>query len=195
MVESNRKSRCFAAFGVTHKPSVYPSQGTLGNGILLYQKPNKSCSSHWDNDFSHFSGSWTDVSRLVCLLDRKTWNAATDRVSRYGYVLLQVLEFELPLILSEYPSLRVFTVAPGLVATGNTAPAFTPYAFDHADLTGMLALYLSQPKADYLRGSFVSVNWDVTEMEAQKDEIVEKKFLKSSWLPVLPMFGGKGLTG
>jgi hypothetical protein len=43
-----------------------------------------------------------------------------------------------------------------------------------------------------ISGTIISVNWDITEMEAHKEEIEEKKLLKSSWLPVLPFGGGKG---
>jgi hypothetical protein len=82
---------------------------------------------------------------------------------------------------------------PGIVATDMPSEAFLPYALDHADLTGMLSLYLAQPQADYLRGSMVSVNWDVEELEAHKDEISGKGLLKTSWLPILPVGGGKGL--
>lgn len=47
-----------------------------------------------------------------------------------------------------------------------------PYALDDLNMTGCLALYLSQPRADYLRGGIVSVNWDVDEMEAQQNSLV-----------------------
>jgi hypothetical protein len=40
----------------------------------------------------------------------------------------------------------------------------------------------------------VGVNWDVEEMERYKEEIVERKLLRTSWLPVLPFEGGKGLV-
>jgi hypothetical protein len=83
---------------------------------------------------------------------------------------------------------------PGIVPTDMTAESiWTPFAKDHADLTGMLALYLVQPRADYLKGMFVGVNWDVEEMEQHKDIIVEKKLLQTSWLPVLLIGGGEGL--
>lgn len=84
---------------------------------------------------------------------------------------------------------------PGITVTEISSDAFLPYALDHVELTGMLALYLAQPRADYLRGGMISVTWDVEEMEAYREEIVEKKLLKLSWLPVLPLGGGKGLGG
>lgn len=95
----------------------------------------------------------------------------------------------------EQPSLRVFTVMPGIVPTDMVSDKFKPYALDHADLTGMLALYLVQERADYLRGGMVAVNWDVEEMEGYSKEITEKKALRTSWLSILPLNGGKGLAG
>ncbi|PVH80210.1 NAD(P)-binding protein [Cadophora sp. DSE1049] len=93
----------------------------------------------------------------------------------------------------ELPHLRVFTTMPGIVMTAMQQEAFFPFAKDHADLTGMLALYLVQPRADFLKGSMVSVNWDVEELEEHKGEIVQKKALMTSWMPILPLCGGKGL--
>jgi len=95
----------------------------------------------------------------------------------------------------ESPTLRVFSTMPGIVATGMVNDFWKPFAIDHADLTGMLALYLVQPRADYLKGSMVGVNWDVEEMEKYKDEIESKGLLKTSWLPILPFNGGSGLAG
>lgn len=93
----------------------------------------------------------------------------------------------------EYPSLRVFTSMPGIVLTGMVTDFWKPFAKDHVELIGMLALYLAQPRADFLKGSMVGVNWDVEELEQHKEEILEKKALQTSWLPVLPFNGGKGL--
>ena len=47
---------------------------------------------------------------------------------------------------------------PGIAPTGMITDAFRPFAIDHVDLTGSLALYLAQPKADYLEGGIISVN-------------------------------------
>lgn len=71
--------------------------------------------------------------------------------------------------------------------------AHKPFAKDHPELTGMLSLWLAQPKADFLRGQLVSVNWDIQEMEANAEEISEKKLLKMQWVQILPICGGKGL--
>ncbi len=77
--------------------------------------------------------------------------------------------------------------------TGMVSDYWKPFAKDHVDLTGMLALWLVQPRADFLKGSMVGTYWDVEELEEHKEEILEKKALQTSWLPVLPYNGGKGL--
>ena len=84
---------------------------------------------------------------------------------------------------------------PGIVKTDMAAVSdfWGHFARDHVDLTGMLALYLAQPRADYLKGGMVGVNWDVEEMEKHKEEIESKKLVLTSWLPVLPFNGGSGL--
>lgn len=64
---------------------------------------------------------------------------------------------------AEQPDLRVFTVHPGIVAVtetnrGTVVDALTPFAKDKGIQTGGLLLYLAQPRADYLRGGFISVS-------------------------------------
>jgi len=93
----------------------------------------------------------------------------------------------------EYPTLRVFTTMPGISKTEMATEFWIPYALDHPDLTGMLALFLVQEKADFLKGSMVGVNWDVEELVQHKKEIEEGKLFQTSWLPILPFNGGKGL--
>ena len=47
-----------------------------------------------------------------------------------------------------------------------------------AELAGAFAVYLTTERAQYLNGRYASVNWDIEEMEARKDEIVSKGLLK-----------------
>jgi NAD(P)-dependent dehydrogenase (short-subunit alcohol dehydrogenase family) len=83
---------------------------------------------------------------------------------------------------AEYPHLRTFTLSPGLIKTALTHSSFEPFTKDHVELPGMMTLYLAQERANFLKGGFVGVNWDVKEMEANKEEIVEKKLLKMQWV-------------
>lgn len=92
----------------------------------------------------------------------------------------------------EHPDVRPFTLLPGIVKTDLMDPNFETYALDEAELTGSLALYLATSRADYLRGSLTSINWDVEEMEAAKERI-EHGLLKIKWVASLPCSGGEGL--
>jgi hypothetical protein len=92
----------------------------------------------------------------------------------------------------EYPSIRVFTLLPGVVASDMSAgKGFDLFAKDEAEQTGALALYLASSRGDYLKGSLTSINWDLEEMEAHKEDIA-KGLLKTKWVPILPTSGGAG---
>lgn len=84
---------------------------------------------------------------------------------------------------AEYPNLRVFSLAPGIICTSNAFPEpYIPFAKDTYDLVGGTTLWLSRPKADFLKGTWTSVNWDVEEMEAHKDEVEKNSLLKMKFL-------------
>jgi len=92
----------------------------------------------------------------------------------------------------EYPTLRTFTILPGIVPSGlSNSDAFVTFAKDEGELSGVLGLYLASIRGNYLKGSLVSVNWDLEEMESHKDEIMGG-LLKIKWVPVLPCSGGSG---
>ncbi|KAF2148891.1 NAD(P)-binding protein [Myriangium duriaei CBS 260.36] len=87
---------------------------------------------------------------------------------------------------SEQPDLRVFSLHPGISARdedrGMFVPAFEPFCKDKQQLTAGVTLWLSTSRADFLKGGFVSVNWDVSELEAHKDEIQQKRLNKLAML-------------
>lgn len=78
---------------------------------------------------------------------------------------------------------RCFAYHPGGIGStdmGQTAPDWlVPYLIDTTDLAAGTCLYLATPRADYLRGRYVSSNWDLEAVEARKEEIVEKDMLKN----------------
>ena len=43
-----------------------------------------------------------------------------------------------------------------------------------AELAGAFAVYLATERAKYLNGKYASVNWDVEELEARKEDIISK---------------------
>ena len=65
---------------------------------------------------------------------------------------------------------------------GAVIEAFTPFAKDTQALTGGFTLWLDTPKADCVEGGFLSVNWDVDELEAHADEIKEGKLNQLAFL-------------
>lgn len=87
---------------------------------------------------------------------------------------------------------------PGVVATEMMAQTgqgmFGPFAKDDPCLVSLLALYLVQAKADYLRGQLVNVIWDIEEMERCKEAIEKEKLLQVKWHPIIPIGGGERLS-
>jgi len=56
------------------------------------------------------------------------------------------------------------------------------------DLSGHFCLWLVSSEADFLRGKFVWVNWDIDELKARKEEILSTDLLEMK-------LGGVSLTG
>lgn len=46
------------------------------------------------------------------------------------------------------------------------------------DLSANFILWATTPEADFLKGRFAWVNWDIDELKARKSEILEKDLLK-----------------
>ncbi|KAJ4420371.1 hypothetical protein N0V82_004360 [Gnomoniopsis sp. IMI 355080] len=83
---------------------------------------------------------------------------------------------------AEQPDVRCFTLLPGLLKTAMTAEAFKPFARDDPMLAGGMTLFLSTSRADWLRGGIVSVNWDIEEMEAHREEIIRENRTKLTYI-------------
>ncbi|THY10096.1 NAD(P)-binding protein [Aureobasidium pullulans] len=170
---------------------VVNTAGTMTGGPIGDMTPQQ-----WWTDFEvnvkgtytlihHFIKTFGSTGTLINLVSLGASMTAPG-ISSYSTSKLAVIK------LSEYldaekPDLRVFTLHPGIVAAteskrGMVVDAFTPFAKDPGMLTGAVSLYLATPKAEYLRGGFMSVNWDVEEMEKHRYEIKEKKLLKLAFL-------------
>ncbi|RVX74623.1 hypothetical protein B0A52_01749 [Exophiala mesophila] len=89
----------------------------------------------------------------------------------------------------EYPKIRTFITIPGIVATEALEEWLLPYAKDSVELTGALSLYLSTNRADFLKSSLISVNWDIETLERHQDE-VQRGALKLRWVEQLPRTAG-----
>ncbi|KAI4942641.1 hypothetical protein J4E91_009810 [Alternaria rosae] len=170
------------AFGTVNV--VVHAAGSMVGGPVGDLEPNA-----WFNDYEYILAHYylkAVESGTLILLNTLGSSFTVPGMSAYSgskMALLKLAEY----LDAEKPNLRVFTVHPGIVAAteskrGMVVDQLTPFAHDKGIQTGGLSLYLTQPKADYLKGSFVSVNWDVNEMEAHKQEITEQKLLKLGFL-------------
>ncbi len=65
---------------------------------------------------------------------------------------------------------------------GMVVPPLTPFAKDKPSLFGGVSLYLLKPEFDLLRDGYISVNWDLEELIAHKEEVTEKKLVKLAFL-------------
>ncbi|KAF2424523.1 NAD(P)-binding protein [Tothia fuscella] len=78
---------------------------------------------------------------------------------------------------AENPHLKVMAFHPGIVLTDMATEMFKPYAKDTPELSGAVINWLASEQAGFLSGRYITANWDVKEIIARKDEIVEKNLL------------------
>ncbi|GAA5955645.1 hypothetical protein JCM3765_001811 [Sporobolomyces pararoseus] len=82
----------------------------------------------------------------------------------------------------EEPDVRTFAIHPGGVMTKLAKDSMPPdthsFLTDTPELSAHFSLWLAtSDETDFLRGKYVSANWDVDELLAKKDEIIEKDLL------------------
>ncbi|KAH8690177.1 hypothetical protein BGW36DRAFT_433129 [Talaromyces proteolyticus] len=77
----------------------------------------------------------------------------------------------------EYPTIRAFATHPGIIPT-ELAKSLGDAAKDTVELGAGLNLYLASPRADFLRGRYVTANWDIEELEAHQSEILAQNMLR-----------------
>ncbi|KAN0132188.1 hypothetical protein V8E53_009954 [Lactarius tabidus] len=101
-------------------------------------------------------------------------NPGTSDGSMSKHVVNRLIEF----IVLEYPSVRAFALAPGVVRTRLFIEAGVREAPDTVALPAATALYLTSGRADWLSGRYYSANWDIAEVERNwKDAIIEQEAL------------------
>ena len=83
--------------------------------------------------------------------------------------------------------LLAYAVHPGAVITPQTqhhslekGDAWDSGLTDDVGLCGGFLTWLTKERRDWLNGRYISVNWDVDELERMKDDIVAKDLLKFS---------------
>ncbi|KAF2715924.1 putative short-chain dehydrogenase [Polychaeton citri CBS 116435] len=77
----------------------------------------------------------------------------------------------------ENPDLRVINVQPGVVATEMNAKTDFQ-GQDEVELPAQFQVWLASPEAEFLKGRFIWINWDVDELKARADEINNSQLLK-----------------
>ncbi|KAL3446375.1 hypothetical protein BJX65DRAFT_309074 [Aspergillus insuetus] len=96
----------------------------------------------------------------------------------YSIAKLAVTKFT-SYLQSEHPTITSVSLSPGIVATdmAHSVPFLAPFIGDTHELVGGAAVWLSSGDRAFLSGRVFSANWDVEELEARKQEIVEKNLL------------------
>ncbi|KAF2815864.1 NAD(P)-binding protein [Mytilinidion resinicola] len=81
---------------------------------------------------------------------------------------------------SAYPKVSSMNYHPGMTVTemAELHPQVLHFCKDTVELPAGTAVYLASPHAQFLSGRYMSANWDVDDLEAKKDEIIEKNLLK-----------------
>jgi hypothetical protein len=69
-----------------------------------------------------------------------------------------------------------------MVATdmGASIPMIAPFLYDTVELASGTAVWLCSGDRKFLSGRYFSVNWDVEELEARRDEIIKKNLFSSA---------------
>jgi NAD(P)-dependent dehydrogenase (short-subunit alcohol dehydrogenase family) len=112
-------------------------------------------------------------------------------IANTGYTISKMVQTRIIEYLGEQygeQGLLAVSIHPGAVhtamAAGNTPEQFLPYLVDKVDLCGAVCVWLSMRTKElhWLTGRLVSSNWDMDELLAKRDEIVEKDLLKFALL-------------
>ncbi|MCJ1338660.1 hypothetical protein MMC09_003949 [Bachmanniomyces sp. S44760] len=75
-------------------------------------------------------------------------------------------------VAAENPTVKAYSMHPGIVETAMSAKSGMKMAnYDTPELPAAFAVWLNSPEAEFLRGRFLSCNWDVDELKARKAEL------------------------
>ena len=81
-------------------------------------------------------------------------------------------------IMTNRPNITAVALHPGAVDTDMMPVYMKRFALDKPELAGAVAVWLCSGDRSWLNGRYLSVNWDVNELHAKKDEIVGQDLLK-----------------
>ncbi|RAK94843.1 SDR family NAD(P)-dependent oxidoreductase [Aspergillus ibericus CBS 121593] len=141
----------------------------------------------WNNFETNVRGTYLVTAAFLRLVAADTQptiiniissiSLTTPGLSSYLMSKLSVAKFT-EFIAAENPSVRAYSLSPGMVVTGLTVEAFKPYSRDTPELTGAVTVYLAAKRPEYLNGRHLSVNWDLEELEGRKEEIALSDLLR-----------------
>lgn len=101
-------------------------------------------------------------------------------LSAYGISKLTVLEL-MTYVAAENPTVFAVALHPGVVDTEMTIESFKRFALDTPELVGGIGVWLAGWEGvdrKFLRGRFVSANWDVDELVKRREQIESEGLLK-----------------
>ncbi|KIW11831.1 hypothetical protein PV08_09104 [Exophiala spinifera] len=90
---------------------------------------------------------------------------------------LQLVDY----LAAEYSNVSAVSIQPGVVDTDMVNESFKRFAQDTPELVGGTCVWLATDAARFLSGRFVSANWSVDDLQAQKDHIVSSSDLKVAY--------------
>ena len=112
-------------------------------------------------------------------------------IANTGYTISKMAQTRMVEYLGEQygeEGLLAVSIHPGAVHTamaeGNTPEEFLPYLIDQVDLCGAVCVWMSScmNELHWLTGRLMSANWDMQELMAKKEEVIEKDLLKFALL-------------
>ena len=78
----------------------------------------------------------------------------------------------------EHPETRFISIHPGAIDTDGYAGTGAPSpAYTSGTLAGQFFAWAATDEADFLRDRFVWAEWDIDELKAKKDQILENDLL------------------
>ncbi|KAI9435091.1 NAD-P-binding protein [Lactarius indigo] len=129
-------------------------------------------------NFFHAAATALEQSRgyyvAISSVGAQIRNPGTSDANMSKHAVNRLIEF----IVLEYPRVRAFALAPGVVRTRLSVEAGAGVFPDKIALPAATSLYLTSGRADWLSGRYYSSNWDIAEVERDwKDAILERKGL------------------
>ncbi|CAM1508914.1 Fc.00g026530.m01.CDS01 [Cosmosporella sp. VM-42] len=121
------------------------------------------------------------VDREATIVNVNTWGMLMTAPVGASYFISKLalgrLSEAIPLA---YPKVSSMNYHPGMIVTdmADNHPEVLNFCEDTVELAAGAAVYLASPQARFLSGRYMSANWDVDELEARKDDIIERNLLK-----------------